>query len=89
MAIPAVSVSTAQNEGRPSQKWAAFLFVKSQRARESTISTPSPNGRCGLDDVVVAMVGSDKLIECHTVEVVVDELVQVLPHVERGALIRA
>ena len=34
------------------------------------------------------MVGSDKLIERHTVEVVVDELVQVLPHVERGALIR-
>lgn len=38
-AIPAVPVSTAQNEGRPSQKWAAFLFIKSQRTRESTIST--------------------------------------------------
>lgn len=44
-AIPAAPVSTAQNEGRPSQKWAAFLFAKSQRARESAISTPSPNGR--------------------------------------------
>ena len=44
-AIPAVSVSTAQNEGRPSQKWAAFLFAKSQRTRGSTISTPSPNSR--------------------------------------------
>ena len=49
---------------------------------------PVPKCRCGLDDVVIAMVGSDKLIERHTVEVVVDELVQVLPHVERGALIR-
>lgn len=38
-AIPAAPVSTAQNEGRPSQKWAAFLFVRSQRTRESTIST--------------------------------------------------
>ena len=47
MAIPAVSVSTAQNEGRPSQKWAAFLFAKSQRARKSTISTPSPNAGVG------------------------------------------
>ena len=46
-AIPAVSVSTAQNEGRPSQKWAAFLFAKSQRARKSTISTPSPNAGVG------------------------------------------
>ena len=45
--IPAVSVSTAQNEGRPSQKWAAFLFFKSQKARESTISTPSPNAGVG------------------------------------------
>ena len=79
---------TTTKRGRPSQKWAAFLFVKSQRARQSTISTPSPNGRCGLDDVVVAFVGSDKLIERHTVEVVVDEPVQVLPHVERGALVR-
>ena len=31
----------------PSQKWAAFLFVKSQRTRESTISTPSPNAGVG------------------------------------------
>ncbi len=29
------------------KKWAAFLFVKSQRTRESTISTPSPNSRWG------------------------------------------
>ena len=38
---------TDQIEGRPSQKWAAFLFAKSQRARKSTITTPSPNGRWG------------------------------------------
>ena len=34
-------------EGRPSQRWAALSFVKPQRARKSTISAPSPNGRWG------------------------------------------
>ena len=39
------TATTCQNEGRPSQRWAALSFAKPQRARKSTISTPSPNGR--------------------------------------------
>lgn len=50
---------------------------------------PVPKWQVRLDDVVVALVGGDERIERHAVEVVVNELVQVLPHVERGALIRA
>lgn len=50
---------------------------------------PVPKWRVGLDDVVVALVGGDKRIERHAVEVVVYELIQVLPNVERGALIRS
>ena len=41
------TVISTQNKGRPSQKWAAFLFAKSQRTRGSTISTPSPNAGVG------------------------------------------
>ena len=49
---------------------------------------PVPKWQVELDDVVVALIGGDECIERHAVEVVVDELVQVLPHVECGTLIR-
>ena len=49
---------------------------------------PVPKWQVGLDYVVVALVGGDERIERHAVEVVIDELVQVLPHVECGTLIR-
>ena len=39
------TATTRQNEGRPSQRWAALSFVEPQRARKSGISAPSPNGR--------------------------------------------
>ena len=59
-AIPAAPVSTAENR-RPSQKMGGFLLPKSQRARESAISTLSPHGSRGLDDVVVALsLGGDE-----------------------------
>lgn len=72
----------------PIAKMGGLLICQVSKGERIYHFYPVPKCRCGLDDVVVAMVGSDKLIERHTVEVVVDELVQVLPHVERGALIR-
>lgn len=74
---------------RPSiAKWAAF-DLSSLRGQEKLPFPPRPQMTGGLDDVVVAFVGGDELVERHAIEVIVDELVQVLPHVERGTLIRS